>query len=225
MEIQQDKIFQIQDATFYLPNYPTDCISSCIVGGNNYWDYSALLMIDKYLPDNAVVLDIGANIGSHTIYWALRRKAKKVYSFEPFLETYNILEKNIELNNLSNVVEIYNYGLSDEPCVTRVDKYAKCNIGGTSFVKDNTGTYVFRPLDSMKITDKIDLIKIDVEGHEIETLNGAINVIKNNKPVIVIESFTHKKQVDAFLLPLGYEQVETIRANEDYIYKYVGENV
>ena len=75
--IEQDKIFSIQEAKFYLPNFPTDCISSCIVHGNNYWDYHALLLIDQYLPENAVILDIGANVGSHTIYWALKRNAKK----------------------------------------------------------------------------------------------------------------------------------------------------
>ena len=92
-------------------------------------------------------------------------------------------------------------------------------------MKDSSGTYAFRPLDSMKIKEKIDLIKIDVEGHEIETLEGAKNTIKENKPVIVIESFDKKQEVDNFLFALGYQHVDTIRKGEDYIYQYVGENV
>ena len=61
-----------------------------------YWDMRAHNLINKYLGDNATIIDIGANIGSHSIYWALTRSAKKVYAFEPLNETYEILKTNID---------------------------------------------------------------------------------------------------------------------------------
>ena len=68
--------------------------------------------------------------------------------------------------------------------------------------------------------EKIDLIKIHEQRHEIETLEGARETIYKQKPVIVIESFNKKDEVDNFLIPMGYELVDTIRKGEDYIYKY-----
>ena len=150
MILEQDKIFTIKKAKFYLPHYPEDSISNCIVGQQNYWDNwegGALGKIDKYLNDNAVILDIGANIGSHTIYWVLERNAKKIYSFEPLPDTFEILKKNIELNSLDDRVEIFSVGLSDEECKTTVSQYNIHNIGGTAFMKAPWGEFSFKTLD------------------------------------------------------------------------------
>ena len=226
--MQEDKIFDIKNTKFYLPNYPTDCISQCIVGGKDYWDKSALNLIDKYLKDNSVILDIGANVGSHSLYWAIERKAQKVYSFEPYTQTYEILETNIKLNNLEKIVFPSNKGLSNETCNAKVKSFWERNVGGTSFEKNSEGDFEFVSVDSLNIPEKIDLIKIDVEGHEMEVLEGAIKTIFNNKPIIVIETFNKKEQVTQFLNSLGFTLAETIREGEDYIFQYkrlVGENV
>ena len=226
--MQEDKIFDIKNTKFYLPNYPTDCISQCIVGGKDYWDKSALNIIDKYLEDNSTILDIGANVGSHSLYWAIERNAKKVYSFEPYTPTYEILDTNIKLNNLEKTIFPSNKGLSNELCNANVKSFMESNIGGTTFEKNADGEFEFVSLDSLNIAEKIDLIKIDVEGHEMEVLEGAIKTIFNNKPIIVIETFNKKEQVVQFLNSLGFALVETIREGEDYIFRYkqlVGDNV
>lgn len=223
--LQNDKIFNIQDVLFYLPNYPTDLISTAIVQSNNFWDTHALTIIDKYINDGAVILDIGANVGNHTLYWAIKRNARKVMAFEPYKETFNILNQNIALNNLHNVVRAYNYGLSNESCTASIKEFHASNVGGTCFKKDSAGTYMFLPLDMMNITTKIDLIKIDAEWHEMEVLEGALETIKRNKPVLVIESFNKKTEIDNLLLPLGYELKEEIQKGADYLYQYVGEDV
>lgn len=215
----ESKIFNIKNARFYLPNYPTDSISQCMVAPKDYWDRKALTMIDKYLPEDAVILDIGANIGSHTVYWALEKNAKKVYSFEPFAQTFDVLTINIALNGLEDRVVLSNYGLSNEKCKAKVKSFFEKNVGGTSFAKSADGNYMFVPLDSIEFAEKIDLIKIDVEGHEIETLEGARNTIAKNQPVIVIETFNKKAEVTNFLSNFGYELVDTIREGEDYIFK------
>lgn len=221
--IEQDKIFEIRKAKFYLPHYPVDSISDVMVGMKDYWDNwrgGALPIIDKYLDEGAVILDIGANIGSHTVYWALERNAKKIYSFEPLPDTFSILQTNIKLNNLEDRVRIYDVGLSDTVCHTDVQHYSEMNIGGTSFIKRESGQFQFKTLDSFNIQEHIDLIKIDVEGAEVDVLNGAVNTIQKSHPIIVLETFTHKQEVDAVLDKMGYRQVDTIREGEDYIYKF-----
>jgi len=217
-----NNIAQIRNARFYLPDYPTDCIQTHIVDTNNYWDIQALDIIDKYLEKNAVILDIGANIGNHSLYWTLEKGAKKVYAFEPLTGTYEILLKNIELNNLQDKIIPYNFGLFDEETKAKVGVFNKSNIGGTSFVKSEDGNFRLVTLDSLDIQDKIDLIKIDVEGAEVEVLFGGIETIKKNKPPIVIETFTRKSQIDIIFKELGYKHTETIRKDADYIYTYTG---
>ena len=89
-------------------------------------------------------------------------------------------------------------------------------------MKNSNGVFSFVPLDSIGIKEKIDLIKIDVEGAEIDVLMGALKTLKKNKPLVVIESFTNKAVIDTIFTELGYKQIDTIRQGEDYVYKYVG---
>lgn len=216
-----DSILQIKNARFYLPNFPVDCIQRIMVLTQNYWDTAALDIINKYLPDEAVILDIGANIGSHSVYWSLERNAKKIYSFEPLDYTFEILKRNIELNKLENRVEIFNYGLYNIDSKAKVSNFNLGNVGNTSFSPNNNGNFELKKLDSIDIPEKIDLMKIDVEGAEVEVLIGATNTIRKNKPVIVIESFNRKPEIDDIFLGLGYRQVDTIRQGEDYIYQAI----
>ncbi len=214
------QVFNIKKAKFFLPHYPKDCISRIIVDSDNYWDISALDIINNYLPDNAVILDIGANIGSHSVYWALERHAKKIYAFEPFADTFLILQANVRLNSLEDCIQIYNFGLMDETCRGEVSSFVETNIGGTSFKKSSGGNYTFRQLDRINIPEKIDLIKIDVEGAEIECLKGAVKTICSNKPVIVLETFDYKDKVDSFMKSISYKLACPIREGADYIYTY-----
>ena len=214
-----DGIVQIKNARFYLPNFPEDCIQRIMAMTQNYWDTVALDIINKYLPENAVILDIGANIGSHSVYWALEKNAKKIYAYEPLESTYKILKRNIKLNHLDKKIKAFKYGLYSTNSKASVDNFHLANIGNTSFVPSVNGNFELKKLDSIRISEKIDLIKIDVEGAEVEVLIGAKNTIKKNKPVIVIESFNNKEEIDNIFTSYGYEQIDTIRQGEDYIYK------
>ena len=216
--MQEDKIFKFKDTYFYLPQVEEDCIQGCIKCFQEYWDMPAHRIIDKYLKDNSVILDIGANIGSHTLYWAIERKAKKVYSFEPFDMIYEILEANVKLNSLQDVVTTYSFGLSDEECRAKKGFVYNKNLGSTKFLKQENGEATLKALDSLEIPEKIDLIKIDVEGHEVEVLKGALKTLEKNKPILVIESFDKKAELEEVIFPLGYVQVDTIREGEDYVY-------
>lgn len=216
-----DNIYEIKGTKFYLPDSERDCIQGSMRAMQDYWDMQAHIKINMFLRDNATILDIGANIGSHTLYWAKERQAKKIYSFEPFKRMFDILKKNIELNSLEDVITPYNIGLSDEVINASPIEVFESNLGGTHFTKNKDGDALFKPLDSFDFEERIDLIKIDVEGHEVEVLKGALNTIKKHIPIIVIETFTNKNAVDSILTSLGYKLVDTIRQGEDYIYKCI----
>ena len=215
--------YQIRGKTLiFLPQASEDCIQQSIKNTLNYWDLTALRIINKYLKDESVILDIGANIGSHTLYWAKERKAKKIYSFEPFDMIYQILKTNVEINSLQNIVTTFNFGLSDEECKATKGHVFNRNLGSTKFLKKADGDVLLKTLDSLEIPEQIDLIKIDVEGAEVEVLKGALKIIEKNKPILVIESFTRKAELEDVIFPLGYVQVDTIRQGEDYVYMYKG---
>ncbi len=213
-----ENVFEIKNSKLYLPDHETDSLQICIRGLNNYWDYPALEMIDKYISDGATIVDMGANLGNHSVYWGVERNAKRVYAFEPFDRMYKVLTRNIELNNLEDIVIPYNVGLYNVETKADVMLVWEQNLGGTTFRPDENGPYKLVTFDSLNIEDKIDLIKIDVESLEIQAIEGAIESIKKNLPVIVVEIHSDKNRVEELLFPLGYKLVETIRENEDYIY-------
>lgn len=216
----QNETVQVKNARFWLPNFPMDVIQRLIVMGNDYWDMGGLNAINKHLVEDAVIVDIGANVGSHSLYWAIERNASKIYAFEPLQGMFEILAKNVEINNLQDKIIPHNFGLLDTETDAEIIYYDPNNIGATTFRPTEKGQFKLKTLDSLEIPEKIDLIKIDAKDAEVEILYGALETIKRDKPVIVLESFNRKHQVDRVLATVGYTLAETIRDNEDYIYKF-----
>ena len=218
LSIMKDNLWRINNCVFYVPNYPLDSIQSAIVDTNNFYDIDTLQELDEYIPDNAVICDIGSNIGNHTLYWALKRNARFIYAFEPIPSTYEILEKNIQLNYLQNVVTSYNFGLSNKEINASITLYNGSNIGATFIHQASDGHLKLKTLDSLSLDKKIDLLKIDVEGHEIEALQGSIETIKLYKPSIFVESFGENiEKIKQILLPLEYRLVKEFNG-ENYLF-------
>jgi FkbM family methyltransferase len=177
----------------YCPFYPWDVIQRHIVNTSSFFESDILTNLEKYIPTNSVILDVGANIGNHSIFWATIGKASVVHAFEPVPETYKILCKNIEINSISKVVTPHNIGLGKKQSAAVIDFHASDNIGGTSIKESNIlNKYVMRVdcLDNMDLKlKKIDFIKIDVEGFEIDVLMGMLKTLEKYRPIVFIESF------------------------------------
>jgi len=147
-----------------------------------------LNIINKVSDKNKVSLDIGANLGLFTYF--MSKFSKKVYAFEPNPYPLRYLKSVVDEN-----VEIIPIAIGDN------DGYAKLRIpknrkgwssNGASVanIDINNGieyTVEIRKVDTLNIQN-IGLIKIDVEGFEIDVLNGSINTLKNQKPNLIIEN-------------------------------------
>lgn len=140
--------------------------------------------------NNTAALDIGANIGNHSLYFS--DFFKQVFSFEPSPRTYGLLSFNAAL--VSNI-KTFNYGLSKATCSAELGTESK-NIGASKIInssnKNNDAmlkqTIALKVLDDVNVTDlPIRLIKIDVEGHEHEALSGAKKTIEKHQPIILFE--------------------------------------
>jgi FkbM family methyltransferase len=176
---------------------------------------------------DGIVIDVGANLGSYVIPLAKRNTHLQFEVFEPQRIVYYQLCANIFLNRLSNVYA-HNVGLSNEQRITNyvLPNYAEeTNIGAFSIDFDTrlkdyevksegvTERMIIIPLDSMQY-EKVRLIKIDVEGHELQVLQGAEHTLReNNYPPIIFEAWTWKfpekrKALFNHLEGLGYTITE-----------------
>lgn len=145
-----------------------------------------------------VVFDIGANIGYYSIQYA-RLTNGKIYSFEPMAHQHETLVKNLQLNNLSNVVAV-KYAVSNSNEIKRIYLSEDENTG-TSSIEVPTSHYedvetitIDSYCEKMGI-NQIDLMKIDIEGHEYKALQGMKKMLsKGNIKGIFMEIHTESLQ-------------------------------
>ncbi|MXO86784.1 FkbM family methyltransferase [Altererythrobacter aurantiacus] len=175
----------------------------------------------SYLADK-VVCDVGANLGNHSLFFA--GISDKVLSFEPNTIIYELLAINARaMPNIS----VNNVGISNE--ARTVQAAMKRSAYGSARITDSPEddelpfSFETRPLDSFEAVQSSDvgLIKIDVEGHEAQAIEGAENTIRRTMPLILFEqnsdaieegtsvslemlrSFGYKKFVEPVTAPSG----------------------
>jgi FkbM family methyltransferase len=220
-----DEIVELKGARFWVPNAPRDLIQNIQLSQASFFELDLLREIDKLLNENSVVLDIGANVGNHTVYWGNITKVKKIYSFEPVKTTFAILSKNIEINHLNGKVKLYNIGLSDIKTRGTVEAHHANNIGGTMLRKAEDGSIELDKLDNIaEIINEpaIDFVKIDVEGMEKGVLTGAARFFNRHKPAVFIESVQGVNHYDftrKFFKDLDYDDPIKYHS-ENYLFVY-----
>ena len=149
-----------------------------------------LLKLLAQLPE-PVVLDIGANIGNHTLAFATRAHA--VHAFEPIPYLFEVLSGNITRNDLRNA-HAHNLALSDHEGSATINMVNAGNYGASSFDLRAEGT---TPVEARLMTGdafvaaqgiaRIDFVKIDVEAHEVFVLRGLMQTLQRDLPFITME--------------------------------------
>ncbi len=160
-----------------------------------------LEIINQFADKSKDALDIGVYRGVYS--YKLSQNYNLVHSFEPNPLLYPYLKRN--LKKIINNIKLYNLALSDKNGETRLKLPIRNNsifntnieelyqLGAASihpenkFEKFREVVVKMKKLDDLKIDNKIGFIKIDVEGHELEVVEGAINTIMNNKPILLVE--------------------------------------
>ena len=189
------------------------------------WDGWMRKDIQEYYKEGTEILDIGANIGYNALMFS---DYGPVYAYEPVY--HEIVDLNIKHNTLKNDIFLYGCALSNVECTTRMyipergcQYENKINYGGTSLTMheklgNQTVNVECKRLDDI-YTGTPSIIKIDVEGHELQVLEGAIDTIKKHKPTILIEIHDFEKSaIPKFLESLGYDEPHT-RPEGIYLYR------
>ena len=153
------------------------------------------------LPNDAVVVDGGANIGFFTVPVAHRTQGRgtRIISFEPQRQLFQALGGSLALNGYQHVY-LHNCGLGVEPGIAQLPAvdYSVAQDFGTVSLSDettvaedswmNNRVVDITSIDAMALP-RLDFFKLDVEGYEIPALTGALETIKKHRPWIWVEYF------------------------------------
>lgn len=155
------------------------------------WAETELQILSQVLSSGNTILDVGANIGTHTVFFATKVGPKgRVISFEPQRLIYQMLCGNVAINALLNVtcVNAVVGASPGEVTIPTLDPHSSMNFGALSVAGHATGERVSRIcIDDLGL-EKCDLIKIDAEGMDLDVLDGAHGVISALKPIISVEN-------------------------------------
>ena len=171
-----------------------------------------------FIPkENQTVIDVGAQYGDYAILCSKVYKAK-VYTFEPLPENFKEILENIKLNGLNEQqIQAFNVALGNKNKTEMISYSGEManNIG-----KGKKAEVAFKTLDSYNF--KPDLMKIDVEGFELEVLEGAVETIKKYHPKIIIETHSRgleektKQFLSAFNYAVKHEGRSIYNSNEKF---------
>jgi len=175
-----------------------------------YCEQEFIVMSHMIQPTD-FVLDIGANIGLHTIWFAKHAFQGQISSFEPNEFSRELLYKNLANNQTSNV-QVYNNCIGDKISSVFISSYSPHipgNYGECTVLNKRSGpfhTSQMVTIDGLQPI-KADFIKIDVEGYEKEVIIGARESIKKFKPGMLIEVNDNKDHISFLwneLVPQDY---------------------
>jgi len=173
-----------------------------------YEKLEAKIMEEKIKVGN-ITVDVGANIGLHTLNMArIVGNTGRVFAFEPDPSNFEILEKNVKINNYQNII-------LEQKAVG--DKHGRTTL----YQSDNPGNHRLFPLTKQakgqiqveltsldkyftdsNLANKINFIKIDVEGFEFSVLKGMKNILKNNKKIKILFENMQINTIEAGFTPI-----------------------
>ena len=182
-------------------------------------------IFNKIDTQKSVCLDVGANIGNHTLYFA--QFFNQVYSIEPHPEIFELLKFNVRKYNN---VKVFQFGLSNknDEMIIATDQDTSY---GSSSLRNKVNSKFGKDADDFNVKVKkfddffnqineennISFVKLDVENHELKALQGMKKTLKQNSPIICFEQ--HENQFDNFGKELSSTTINFLKDNE-YIFFY-----
>lgn len=156
------------------------------------------------------IVDVGANVGNHSMFFSAFCACAGVIAFEPYEKVREALEKHVRLNNLA--IEVFPLAVGARSGTCDLNRSPN-NWDGSTCVVEGTAIPMVA-LDDAVCDRKISMIKIDVEGYECEVLRGATKILSEQHPYLFVEAKTkpEKDAVDGILKPIGYEAVRVFNA-------------
>jgi FkbM family methyltransferase len=157
-------------------------------------DEPEIVDVQQYARLGDWVVDVGANIGRYTCFMSrCVGQSGRVIAVEPIPESFALLTANVNACGAKNVT-LLNLALSSRTEVlrmtvpadeeTKLDNYYQARISAEGDL-----AVLCVPLDSLPIPERVRLIKIDAEGHDLQVLEGAQKLIERDRPIVIVEGW------------------------------------
>ena len=154
------------------------------------------LLVKQICKSSQVVIQAGGNLGMYPLLYS--KLFDTVFTFEPDPLNFYCLTLNCQADNIIKIQA----GLADEKNTAALYRVPH-NVGMNRALVDETASIPLVMLDSFKF-NCVDLIHLDIEGNEVTALKGAIETIKQHKPVLLIEN-GKRKEIESILKPMKYK--------------------
>lgn len=195
------------------------------------WETGLAKQMASFIKEGSTFLDIGANIGYHTLYMASTFPDIQCIAFEPNPNVLEELKENIKVNGYKNI-SVYDYAVGDscESIEFYMTGEASLNRGvsavnlpkyGSGLKKETVNMVALDQFLEEKFKENTSVLKIDAQGYEYQVIRGSLDLIGKSKPVIFLEFHdeSEKTPLEIFSLIPEYE-VYTIEAWSGEINKY-----
>ena len=163
-------------------------IAGHLLDGQTIWESHIVTLFREIFPHGRNVVDLGANLGLHTIALAkMATRGERVFAFEPHPDIFPLLAENCRPHPQ---ITCFNKAASDKPATLYMRSVLDATNAGNARVSgDNAGDahpVEAATIDSLNLPD-VGLMKIDVEGHEMAAIAGAVETIRRHRPTLVVE--------------------------------------
>lgn len=170
-----------------------------------------LKALDRIRPE--LFLDIGSHAALYSVILKNRFPAIEVHAFEPDRTNLCQLYGNLFVNRLTQDIQVHEYGLSDKTGLIAFDTSEATSSRGTRRISStgNSQIEIRRLDDVIQVTGKTVAVKIDVEGHELQVVDGAKTFLASNRCFLQVESSADKfERLAQQLGQIGYRHVATL---------------
>ncbi|MFE3164434.1 FkbM family methyltransferase [Streptomyces sp. NPDC059224] len=202
----------------YCPPFVMFCVNDDAVAMDTLWNGTfgyepgTLATWARLAARSTTIADVGAHVGYFSMIAAHASPKAKVHSFEPVDQIHSRLSVNVRSNGVPNV-KLYQAGVSSEPGWADISVRFSGNLLSTGSTLEGAAPDAqlkrirLVTLDEVFADTKLDLVKIDVEGHEMSVLHGARQVLKRDRPTLVLEALVDASLDELFaeFAPLGYD--------------------
>lgn len=168
------------------------------MGSALFWtgfhEFREFQFLHRYLKRDMVFVDIGANLGEYSLFAAKRLTGGKVLAFEPLTSIRAVLEENIQLNGFDNI-RVFPFGLSSREQMLTIHEFEDVHEGLATFFPGDRKSKSAKQVELKRMDDvlssydpgRIDFVKIDIEGGELNALKGCQSMIEKYRPIFMVE--------------------------------------
>jgi len=189
--------YETSTGNYFLPtDAAADIVANTIKQGKIF-EKEVVELAAKYIKKNTAVLDVGANFGQMSILFSnMVGETGVVYAFDADDFVYDILKKNVDANNRKNIIPIFGavHNVLDEILLFPVQdfvEYPAYGAYGIDYTATSGREVKSLTIDSIEINMPVSFMKIDIQGGDLQAMQGAINTIQRNRMPILFEYEYH----------------------------------